>query len=270
VLAVHEDSYTTLHIHDHVNPNWIASYVVQGSVTTSSLNQTELAEAGDVMIHPPYLPFAEYAEQPGVHQWMAFSIVGQYQMNLFERSPVGFVVHLERPEQYRATFQSLLSRWNSHSSSFREVGIAADTLSLTTMIMESFELQAHSTEQAVVARSPNSRFAVLIRYMQLHLNRKLSRDELAEQVHLNPNYLDRIFHEFHGLTPMQMLRDMRLQEARRLLGYNDSPLSSIAQQCGMGDSAYLHRQFVKAFQMTPGQYRDYLRNAGMNYLKVKS
>nr|WP_240548098.1 helix-turn-helix transcriptional regulator [Paenibacillus lignilyticus] len=92
---------------------------------------------------------------------------------------------------------------------------------------------------------------------------------LAEKVHLNTNYLDRAFQEAYGINPMQMLRQMRLNKAKRLLETTEEPLSQLAQLCGLGDAAYLNRQFVKTFGMTPGKYKQMIRSAQTNFMADK-
>ena len=58
-------SYKSLAVADRVYPQWVVSHVLAGRVQTETRGVREVAESGDVMIHPPHTPFSEYAEDTG-------------------------------------------------------------------------------------------------------------------------------------------------------------------------------------------------------------
>ncbi|QJC52605.1 helix-turn-helix domain-containing protein [Paenibacillus albicereus] len=108
-------------------------------------------------------------------------------------------------------------------------------------------------EQARRARSPMLR--QVQSYIAEHLDRELSREELAEQVHLNPAYLSRLFRKETG----KVLTDYILQEkmnaaASRLLGTDES-VSEIAAGLGYGNFSYFARLFRKVYGVNPQEYR---------------
>jgi transcriptional regulator GlxA family with amidase domain len=58
-----------------------------------------------------------------------------------------------------------------------------------------------------------------------------------------------------GLTPMEDLRQLRLEAARDLLLTTDLPLKAIAPRTGLGDEYHLSRLFRRAFGIAPGALR---------------
>ncbi|RAP76047.1 helix-turn-helix domain-containing protein [Paenibacillus montanisoli] len=264
VYQVDVGQYETLKHEQIMYPNWVISHVRQGRVITETNGEQHEVRAGGVMLHPPFLPFSERADVPGVHEWLSVQIQTSYNVDLFQLYPVQPVVRLLDHEAFSQVFQSLLHTWRSQSP-FREMSLTADMLRLAAMLLESWDASGRvGRSEAYSAKY--DRFFPIIRFMADHMEMKLSRDMLAEKVHLNTNYFDRAFHEAYGINPMQMLRQMRLNKAKRLLETTEEPLSELAQQCGLGDAAYLSRQFVKTFGMTPGKYKQMIRSAKTNFM----
>ncbi len=266
VFSVSRNSYKQLNLSDRIFPNWIVSFVLEGKVMTGSHGEQYEARAGDVMIHPPDVAFFERSSQAGTHCWMSLNVNDEYNLDYFEIHPLPLVLSIHQPDEYEAIFNVLLSRWNQKEGSFKKLSVLASVMNVVTMIMESWE-RSGCPERSSKLRSRQSRFTPLIHYMSLHLDQKLTRAKLANQVHLNSNYLDRAFYDVYGVTPMQMLREIRLEKVKALLETTNESLASISQAAGLGDAAYLSRLFNKSFDMTPGRYREYLQSAKENYMK---
>ncbi|WP_207383660.1 helix-turn-helix transcriptional regulator [Paenibacillus solani] len=65
----------------------------------------------------------------------------------------------------------------------------------------------------------------------------ITREELAKLYHMNPVYFSRAFQKIYKLTPMQMVRKLRLQHAKKMLESTDYTLEHIAQKCGYFDAS---------------------------------
>jgi transcriptional regulator GlxA family with amidase domain len=102
--------------------------------------------------------------------------------------------------------------------------------------------------------------------MTAHLADKISRECLAARVHLNPGYFDRVFVQTYGISPMRMLRTLRLRRAQQLLESTSASLETIAAACGLGDAAYLSRVFRHWHGQTPGQYRQSTKSTMASYV----
>ena len=77
---------------------------------------------------------------------------------------------------------------------------------------------------------------------------------LARLAGLSRFQLVRQFARWRGLPPFTWLQQHRLREARRLIAAG-TPLAEAAVACGFADQSHLHRQFVRHFGFTPGQWR---------------
>ncbi|GLV58753.1 hypothetical protein KDH_55830 [Dictyobacter sp. S3.2.2.5] len=265
LYIVEQASYVSLNIVDQVYPHWVLSYVACGDVVTSCCGESWRARAGDVMIHPPQLPFSEQATGPGTHQWLLLDAVTARQIDLFQLYPVSPVVSLTRSIPFSAVFERLYASWSDMSLPYRHIQVSADVLQMCCLVLESWR-QGGSIPRSDALLTPRDRFTDVIRYMSEHLAQKLTRDELAAQVYLHPGYFDRAFRHIYGIAPMQMLRDLRLQEAQRLLETTDLSLQAISLQCGLSDAGYFSRVFRQRFGQPPGTYRESTKSAKESYL----
>jgi AraC-like DNA-binding protein len=257
--TVDRASYSHLHLENRTFPHWIISYVKEGDVTTITGGEAHRVRSGDVMLHPPHLPFSEHSEVKGIHLWMQVSILCLHQFDLFQLYRVSPVVSIPEPVKFEATFHKLLSIWDHKECTFRDLKLTYSMLQLTEQIMSGWE-KVGSPERSEAYNSEGDRFANLIGHMSLRLHEKLAREDLAAIVRLNPNYLDRAFQRQYGLTPMQMLRDLRLKRSKQLLERTDDTLESIAVQCGLADASYLCKLFKKQYGVLPGEYRETVRS----------
>ncbi|RKP52982.1 AraC family transcriptional regulator [Cohnella endophytica] len=253
--TISRSTYDGLRLDDVVFPHWIISYVQEGNVRTGSGGEFHRVKAGEVMLHPPNLPFTEHADGRGAHLWLQASILCSHHLDLLQLYRVSPVVAIPEPVKFEKVFFQLQSAWSNRKQSFRDLKLTSGMLQLTEQILAGWE-NAGSVERSEAYESEGNRYARLVGHMSSRLADKLDREQLAAYVRLSPNYLDRVFQAEYGLTPMQMLRDLRLKHSRLLLQRSEETLESIALQCGMNDASYLCKQFKKHYGMLPGQYRE--------------
>jgi len=252
--------YPSLDLRDQVRPHWIVSFVQSGRVETETRGERGLAEDGDAMIHPPHLPFSERAGGPGTHLYFAFDLRVPPHLDLLRLHPVSPVVRLRSPAEYARTFGALRDVWLAPASPARDLHVFALAAELLAHVLHGWAAAGAPPRPAALL-TPGDRFADVVRFMDGHLDRKLTRDALAGLACLHPGYFDRAFRAAYGQAPMRMLRDLRLRRARQLLEGTDGTLDAIAAACGLGDAAAFSRAFKAHTGMAPGQYRQAARSA---------
>lgn len=65
----------------------------------------------------------------------------------------------------------------------------------------------------------------------------------------------RRFQQATGMTPLDYVHTLRIEEAKQMLEAGDEPVEAIAQAVGYEDAAFFGRLFRRAVQLTPAQYR---------------
>ena len=85
---------------------------------------------------------------------------------------------------------------------------------------------------------------------------------IADAVEITPTYLSHLFKENTGESVMRYIEQRRMEKAKQLLGETSLTVNEIALQTGFTNSAVLIRTFKKINGITPGQYRQVLRQGG--------
>ncbi|MNP59731.1 Bifunctional transcriptional activator/DNA repair enzyme AdaA [compost metagenome] len=101
----------------------------------------------------------------------------------------------------------------------------------------------------------HGKLAHVLHYIDNSLNKPIEIDELAELVHLHPNYFIPYFKRFMGVTPMAYVQLKRMEHAKRQLSYTDYSISDIAEQVGM-ELAHFSKYFKKTMGLSPSTYRN--------------
>lgn len=91
----------------------------------------------------------------------------------------------------------------------------------------------------------------VFRYMKEHLGENVTLEKLAEFVHLEKNYLVRIFKSDYGHSPIKMLISMRMEHAHDLVVNTDMPITEISCLCGYSSPSYFTAEYKKYFGETP-------------------
>ena len=83
----------------------------------------------------------------------------------------------------------------------------------------------------------------------------LDRTQIAEAVHMSPDYLSYLFHKEADTTLSAFLNAERIAAAKKLLLTTDAGAQEIAEKVGFSGVPYFHKQFKKSTGMTPNAYR---------------
>ena len=94
-----------------------------------------------------------------------------------------------------------------------------------------------------------------LRHMQAHLDRNLSRNEVARTAGLSPSHFSHLMTEKMGISFTNLLARYRIDKAAQLLRRTDKHLSDIALACGFTDQSYFTKVFRRLTGETPLLYR---------------
>ena len=95
----------------------------------------------------------------------------------------------------------------------------------------------------------------ITRYLQEHLAEEISLSVLAQQFHLNPQYISQLFKSEIGVNFLVYLTNIRMEKAKKLLLSTALSIAEVAEQSGYGDYRVFTKVFKKSEGITPSQYR---------------
>lgn len=99
----------------------------------------------------------------------------------------------------------------------------------------------------------------LLLYIEQHLERNITVQELADQVYFHPNYLIRFFHNMLGISPIQYINQLKIERAKSLLMTTELPVSEIARAVGL-EIYYFSRMFKHHTSFAPSVFRSNFRS----------
>lgn len=158
-----------------------------------------------------------------------------------------------------ADFSRLLTHMSELLRCFE---VSSDTQSLSIQLMLSYLcLHIIRTNQDTVSRFPsyntsNPTVHQTLQYILYNFRKKITMKELGERAHVSPNHLALLFKQTTGTTCMQMIADLRLQYATKLLTNPDLSIETISEQSGFSAASYFISVFRKRFGMTPKEYQN--------------
>ena len=95
----------------------------------------------------------------------------------------------------------------------------------------------------------------LQRYVETHVDKPISLQDLAEAFHLSQSYLSHLFKDITGSSIMGYVTAYRLQLAKRYLVETDWPISRIVETSGFTDGSNFGRTFKKSTGLSPSLFR---------------
>lgn len=88
-----------------------------------------------------------------------------------------------------------------------------------------------------------------------HIHEAMPVDRIAAEVGMSPRTLSRWCREHLDGSPAEVVRRIRVDEARRLLTETDLPLKEVTVRSGLGDTSTFWRVFTQDLGVTPTEYR---------------
>jgi AraC-like DNA-binding protein/mannose-6-phosphate isomerase-like protein (cupin superfamily) len=92
-------------------------------------------------------------------------------------------------------------------------------------------------------------------YMGSRLAEPFRAERLEEALHFDFDYAARCLKKHTGMSPLQYLQFIRMEEAKRLLHHSVLPVQEIAERVGFGNYNYFIRSFRRTVGVAPGAYR---------------
>jgi len=134
-----------------------------------------------------------------------------------------------------------------------EFGVA-DRLDLLAMrLFEELLIMRNSGTQSETYM--DVRIQRIASYLRLHFTEEIDLDDLLRRNGLSRRNFFRFWNRSFDQPPAAFLRELKLEEGRRLLLSTDLPVLRISARLGFGNSNYFCRLFRECYGTTPQRYR---------------
>lgn len=92
-------------------------------------------------------------------------------------------------------------------------------------------------------------------YVEKHLSRTITLDELSNVINVSRGWFCRAFKVSVGLSPARFITRSRIERACAVLRTSREPLSEVALSCGLYDHSHFCRVFRRTTGMSPSAWR---------------
>jgi len=102
------------------------------------------------------------------------------------------------------------------------------------------------------------------KYISEHYREDLKAKEIADLLHITPNYFSQMFKHETGKNFTEYINDLRMTKAKELLADTTNRVFEIAEQVGFKEYKYFAQVFKKMTGLTPTDYRNHIMKSGGN------
>jgi transcriptional regulator GlxA family with amidase domain len=103
-----------------------------------------------------------------------------------------------------------------------------------------------------------ARVTDVTRFMSENLSREIGQEDLERVCGLGSSRLQALFREVTGYPPLEYLRRLRVEEARRLLADRRLAVKEVAARTGFRDTSHFSKVFRRIDGLSPAHFRDAL------------
>ncbi len=93
-------------------------------------------------------------------------------------------------------------------------------------------------------------------YIKRNYMERITLEEVAKHVYLNPSYFSKIFKSEMKCTFVSYINKIRISASKNLLLDASIPLTEVSNLVGFEDQSYFTKVFKKATGVTPGKFRE--------------
>lgn len=231
--------------------HWIQTERGEGLLTLGG--QQIPLKAGDGILIAPHVPH-EYRENGGNGLWYTSFLTfdGKLSEDLYKICAVS--PYLFVPAADGAWFQEWIDRVIVSHFQNNEMDDSA-------LSVQCFEFLTRLSQLSTgLSQTEHPLYLQYVRpamqKIESHLSDPLDVDDLAEQLHITPQYLTRLFQRFVGSSVRSYITVLRISRAKELLISRPyTTLDGIADLCGYRDVSYFISVFRQQTGTTPKQFR---------------
>lgn len=120
--------------------------------------------------------------------------------------------------------------------------------------------QAARLKHLITSEGDASRISTAVRQLRENLDQPLKVEDLARELGMSVSGFHHHFKSVTAMSPLQFQKQIRLQEARRLMLGEDMDVASASFRVGYDDPSYFSREYKKMFGAPPLRDIAKLRN----------
>ena len=249
-------------------PHWHESveisYTRKGSISSFVINGISYTtEPGDILlmnpveVHSAMSPY--HPELEALTILISLDFLKKLIPDLeFKR----FVTHPTSAEHAKDNYQKLeqcLEKFfivaHDRANKYNAIELKSVMYELIFLMAEDWLYEVDYSMVALVNDKKLGKIEQIVKYIQDNDAESISINSLAEQFHISPYYVSKLFKNKLNIGVMTYVQLVRVRNAEALLISTDKPVHIISDLVGFPNEKSFRKFFARVFQQTPKQYQ---------------
>lgn len=94
------------------------------------------------------------------------------------------------------------------------------------------------------------------KYIEQNFCKRITLDEMAEELHANRSYLSRLYKSKSGVNLFDDILKKRIEKAKELISSTEMKVYEVSEMVGFEDTGYFSRVFKKYTGISPKEYKN--------------
>lgn len=221
-------------------------FVISGNCVIETGGRKFVGEKDDLFFIPANTKHSYYQEDENfvTKHWIHFTFEANSNDPFKSLNNIPIKVKVDQPKNMEKMFHIAYSK--------------AETMS--ELLMQQAKIMEILSEFLRLANYKEKDFAdplqEVMDYITNNIEKNITVEELAEIMHLHPNYFIRKFKQFTGMPPMKYLTLAKMEKAKSLLTVTDTPICDISDALGYKDPAHFTKVFKASCGYSPCKFRN--------------
>ena len=95
----------------------------------------------------------------------------------------------------------------------------------------------------------------ILDYIDKHIEEQINRSEIADFIHVSPDYVSHIVRENAGITSKELITIKKMTYAKKLLETTSLQIGEVAKKCGYDSFAYFSKVYKTVNKQSPSETR---------------
>ncbi|NCC42983.1 MAG: AraC family transcriptional regulator [Clostridia bacterium] len=255
----------------HMRPYHLIHFVLKGSGSLEINNQVMKIHAGQAFFIPAGTAGMYHAslDDPWKYCWIGFYADSRsplIELMFGENTVVDFAISMSEVEKMLLSIMSVSDKRLCDLEAYSKEMFSGEQF--TTISNLPCSLEANSRMLHLFAHLLDTQIdsnAIMIpgynpaqeakAFMDAAYSEHIQIQDVADSLHVHPNYLSTLFKKEYGQTPSEYLRAIRMSQAGMLLALTNHPISMIASAVGYASPFQFSTAFKSYYHISPTDYR---------------
>lgn len=238
-------------------------YIKRGTLELCCNNVDYVLHSGDIAVLNPYDIHTAYSGN-GILFYYCIIIDPEFlssgkgdvctrkYVRPFVKGDFRFANCISETPQRETAFEAIVSECRRKETGF-ELAVKSELLRVFVDLYRTVPVFTTDKDEWEARQKRAQRFQAVFTYIEQHYGENLTLEQLASTANYSPYHFNRQFRSITGRTPMEYLRNLRMQKAVQMLR-DGASVSATALNCGFNSPNYFCKVFHEEFGYPPKAY----------------